>query len=147
MLLAALVANSLNIVSAEAALNFTLGGRGESQEADGNKSFRKLVEMGSSENTSWRGFSLVEEQRGEEECSACELGGSLRVSGGTEKKSGCEAAHTDDLAATALRQLFIRPLKEHNQDACVAFCSTRVFFPLCSGLCASERRSRKRVSE
>lgn len=38
-----------------------------------------------------------------------------------------EALHTDDLALTALRQLFIRPLKEHKQVICEACVLHTVF--------------------
>lgn len=44
---------------------------------------------------------------------------------------GGEALHTDDLAVTAgsaLRRLFIKPLKEHNHVICVSDC----FSSLCA---------------
>lgn len=44
------------------------------------------------------------------------------------KQRDSEALHTDDLALTALRQLFIKLLKEHNQVICVAFCFRLFFF-------------------
>ena len=53
------------------------------------------------------------------------------MSRGTEEKWGSEALHTDDqelTAGAALRQLFIKPLKEHNQVICAAFCFRLFFF-------------------
>lgn len=68
------------------------------------------------------------------------------------QERSCRAAlHTDGLAVTAgpaRRQLFIKPLKEHNQVICVAFCFRLLFFSFCSGLfffgCSSSSGERER---
>lgn len=72
-------------------------------------------------------------------------------SSGTAKKSCCEAPHTDDLAVTAgsaLRQLFIRPLKGAQPRRLCGPLFQTVFLPFVFwAVCGTERKSRMHVNE